>query len=99
MTLQKDIDSFIMALVKFVGRQGSPREVCRDNRSDVVRFVSELKESEILPNVKNGYCLLAKEIQLHLNHLRLAAESVIGALDGISSEAAVGIDEKSTEHQ
>ncbi|CAH8818888.1 unnamed protein product [Schistosoma curassoni] len=68
MTHSLNTDSFIMALLRFIGRRGKPAEIYSDNGSNFVGAVSELRRFvQQLNQQKIDKELSARQIQWHFN--------------------------------
>ncbi|CAH8505861.1 unnamed protein product [Schistosoma mattheei] len=68
MTHSLNTDSFIMALLRFIGRRGKPAEIYSDNGSNFVGAVSELKRFvQQLNQQRIDKELSARQIQWHFN--------------------------------
>ncbi|CAH8590988.1 unnamed protein product [Schistosoma margrebowiei] len=68
LTHSLNTDSFIMALLRFIGRRGKPAEIYSDNGSNFVGAVSELRRFvQQLNQQKIDKELSARQIQWHFN--------------------------------
>ncbi|CAH8641973.1 unnamed protein product [Schistosoma margrebowiei] len=68
LTHSLNTDSFIMALLRFIGRRGKPAEIYSDNESNFVGAVSELRKFvQQLNQQKIDKELSARQIQRHFN--------------------------------